>query len=320
MNVAAELDAGLLGIESGRIVPYLGPGVAALSGTAVPASPAALAALIEAKVRVPRRASGNLWAVAQFVETRRHRQTVARLVQQAFATPSGGNPIHDWLAAVRPPLVVDAWYDTGLVDAYADGGGDWGVVHGVSRHDVRGESWIRAINADGADRDAPDPTWRSLVYKPHGLARAGSSFLLSDSDYVPVLTEIDIQTPIPDEVRIRRRDRGFLFLGCRFDDQMLRLFARQITKRSAGPHLAVLPGPLTRMEARFLEVQGIARLDLDLAEVVSILSRTRSRLDRYSAASVEPDDAAGEPRDLVGRMGDVHQRHPDPVGDLRKEA
>jgi hypothetical protein len=273
---AAALEAALAGVADGRLVPYLGPGVAALGSSGVPASPAALSAVLEAQVRPPRRAAGHLWSVAQFIETRRFRRTAASLVERAFAAAADDNPLHRWLAAVRPSLVVDAWYDAGLIDAYAaHGTADWGWVQGVSRHDARGEVFTRAFDATGAARgDDPDPAWSALVYKPHGLARAGSSFLLSDSDYVPVLTEIDIQTPIPAEVQRRRRGRGFLFVGTRFDDQMLRIFARQIIKRSGGPHLAVLAGPLTRMEARFFEAEGITRVDADLAAVVDALPVT----------------------------------------------
>lgn len=46
------------------------------------------------------------------------------------------------------------------------------------------------------------------------------NFLVSDSDYVEVLTEIDIQTPIPAVVQQRRTGRNFLFLGCRFSNQL----------------------------------------------------------------------------------------------------
>jgi hypothetical protein len=272
---ATALEAALAGVAEGRVVPYLGAGVVALGASGVPASPAALSAVLEAQVRPPRRVAGHLWSVAQFIETRRFRRTAASLVEQAFAAAADDNPLHRWLAAIRPPLVVDAWYDGGLVDAYAArGAADWGWVQAVSRHDVPGETFTRAFDAAGTPvGDEPDPGWPALIYKPHGLARAGSSFLLSDSDYVPVLTEIDIQTPIPAEVQARRRGRGFLFLGCRFDDQMLRIFARQIIKRSGRPHVAVMAGGLTRMEARFLETHGIARIDLDLAAVVDTLPR-----------------------------------------------
>lgn len=258
-------------VYAGAMIPYLGPAVAALGDSRVPASPAALCALIEAEVRPPKRAAGNLWAVAQFVESRRFRATLDAIVARAFAGGVQGNPVHRWLAACRPPMVVDAWYDDGLLGAYAAASKSWGWVQGVNRHGLREPRWTRAFDAAGAERDAPDSDWRSLIYKPHGLARAGSSFLMSDSDYVEVLTEIDIQTPIPAEVRKRRAGRGFLFLGCRFDDQMLRIFARQILKRSAGPHVAVIDGPLTRMEARFLAEQRIHRIDRPLAEAVASL-------------------------------------------------
>ncbi len=262
-----RLDAVMAEVGAGRRVPYLGAEVAALS-TDVPTTPAALAARIEAEVRVPRRASGNLWAAAQYVESRKFRATLDDIVARSFAVaPTRANPIHDWLARVRPPLVVDTWYDDGLLQAMRTG---W--VQGVSRNGEWIEIWTRAYDAEGREVEAADPNWPSLIYKPHGIARKGSSYLMSDSDYVEVLTEIDIQTPIPEEVRRRRTGRPFLFLGCRFDDQTLRIFARQIAKRSAPGHVAVLEGKLSRMEQRFLDELGIERLDLPLAEVVEALT------------------------------------------------
>lgn len=269
-----RLEDALAAVEAGRTIPYLGAGVAALTGT-VPASPDALCAAIEAEVRVPRRASGNLWAAAQFVESRRFRATLDAIVYRAFA-PGGtngatANPVHDWLARVRPSMIVDAWYDDALIRALGETPG-WGWIQGVSRNGEWVEIWTRAYAPDGTERAAgADPAWETLLYKPHGLARQGSSFLMSDSDYVEVLTEIDIQSPIPEEVRRRRTGRGFLFLGCRFDDQTLRIFARQIAKRSGGSHVAVIDGPLTRMEARFLDEIGIERIDAPLSAVTACL-------------------------------------------------
>ena len=94
---------------------------------------------------------------------------------------------------------------------------------------------------------------------------------MSDSDYVEVLTEIDIQTPIPTVVQSYRSGRSFLFLGCRFDDQLTRSFARQIMKRSSAQHWAVLPHEPTRMEARFLEEQGIQRIAMELPAFAPLL-------------------------------------------------
>ena len=267
-----RLEAALSDVAQGRRVPYLGPAVAAMASDA-PSTPEALCARIEAEVRAPRRASGNLWSVAQYVESRKFRKTLDMLVEKAFAGGLGRTaPIHDWLARVRPPMIVDAWYDDGILTALdAAGVKRWGWVQGVSRNGEWIEIWTRAHEKDGTEIAAADPEWEVLVYKPHGLARAGSSYLMSDSDYVEVLTEIDIQTPIPEEVRRRRTGRPFLFLGCRFDDQMLRIFARQIAKRSAEGHVAVFEGAPSRMERKFFEELGVTVLDLPLSAVTDVL-------------------------------------------------
>jgi hypothetical protein len=97
--------------------------------------------------------------------------------------------------------------------------------------------------------------------------------LLSDADYVEVLSEIDIQTPIPAVVQARRTERGFLFVGCRFYDQILRTFARSIMRRSGGPHWAVLPAAeLTPNERRFLEAEAIQVVDATPDQAATILA------------------------------------------------
>jgi hypothetical protein len=114
-----------------------------------------------------------------------------------------------------------------------------------------------------------------LIYKPHGCVTPFSNFLISDADYVEVLTEIDIQTPIPDTVKARRADSGFLFMGCRFHDQSLRTYARQIAKRSGGDHVVVIDGELSRNEEKFMREldASVVRRDLpgfatELAELL----------------------------------------------------
>jgi len=266
------LEQAMNEVSAGKRIAYLGPEVSALSGGGAPTSPAALCAIIEAQVRAPRRASGNLWSVAQYVESRKFRATLDTLVRDAFAPAAAfANPVHDWLARVRPPMVVDTWYDDGLLRAF-ERVRDWGLVQGVIRNGEWIDIFTRAYDSAGTEVGEASPDWKTLLYKPHGLALPGASFLISDSDYVEVLTEIDIQRPIPEEVQRRRTGRPLLFLGCRFDDQMLRTFARQIGKRSAEGHVAVMPGPLTRMEARFLDELGITWLELPVAALSEMLT------------------------------------------------
>ena len=78
--------------------------------------------------------------------------------------------------------------------------------------------------------------------------------------------------PIPEVVRQRRTGKPFLFVGCRFHDQMLRSYARQIIKRSGDPHYAVVDlASLTRNELRFLDEQNITPVEMDLAEFLEVL-------------------------------------------------
>ncbi|WP_210208735.1 SIR2 family protein, partial [Rhodoplanes roseus] len=80
-------------------------------------------------------------------------------------------------------------------------------------------------------------------------------------------------TPIPEIVRARRTNCGFLFIGCRFDDQMLRLYARQIMKRSKGPYFALVePEGLTRNELRFFETEAITPLAVSPAKFAERLA------------------------------------------------
>lgn len=262
-------------LGDGRMVPYLGPGLVALSDSALPSTPEALALALHAKAPVSGRIRGQLWATAQFIESRRHRKTLTALMAEIFREPAPPTALHRKLATLEVPLIVDTWYDGAMRAALVESGrSDWGEIQGVTRAGEYRDIWTKAYDASGVEIDpARAAGWTTLLYKPHGAITPAKNFLVSDSDYVEVLTEIDIQSPIPEAVKERRSGRGFLFLGARFDDQMLRIFARQIAKRSGGGHVAVVDeAALSRNEMRFLAEAGIAALDLPLAAVAEALA------------------------------------------------
>jgi hypothetical protein len=104
---------------------------------------------------------------------------------------------------------------------------------------------------------------------------------------VEVLTEIDIQTPIPEAVQNIRKGRHFLFLGCRFATQLERIFAQQIVKRSSDRHWAVLPQEPTRNEARFLAAYNVTRIAMPLAEFTGLIAGDAAeRIEAYAGAAV----------------------------------
>jgi len=250
-------------LRDGALIPYLGTGVLAQTEAKVPLSYEALAAFLGSKVALPRRARGNAWSAAQYIEGQRHRRTLDALMAEAFAAPVPPTALHRFLATLNLPMIVDTWYDGAMRTALQDETG-WGEIQGINRAGIGEARWYRAYDPQGAAAPIEAAEgWRTLLYKPHGAVTPSHNFLIADADYVEVLTEIDIQTPIPDAVKARRTGRGFLFLGCRFHDQMLRTYARQIMKRSGGPHFAVLPeAELTPNELKFMAEQGIEVLGM----------------------------------------------------------
>jgi hypothetical protein len=271
-SILADVGAQL---RTGSVIPYLGPGVTALSTPTAPMTPEDLAAFFGTKVALPKRAKGNVWASAQHVESQKHRNTVTILMNEAFAAPVEPAPLHRYLASLGLPLIVDTWYDGAMRTALAERS-DWGEVQGITRAGINEDRWYRFYDTAGnqVERAAAEG-WTTVLYKPHGCVAPAKNYLISDADYVEVLTEIDIQTPIPDVVKDRRTQRSFLFIGCRFHDQMLRTYARQVTKRSTGPHYAVVdPEVLTKNELRFFVEQAITPIAVPVARASEILAGT----------------------------------------------
>jgi hypothetical protein len=241
---------------------------------------------------VPHKIRNNLSAAAQFIENFKHRKTVTKAMTDAFTSDMAPTVLHRYLATLPSlPLLVHAWYDDLPQKALA-ARKSWGMVQGVSQTEHFG-TWVHYFRPDGvrlpttkmSDEAAPSTmpavapaeaqTWSTLLYEPLGSVSPAANYLVSDTDFVEVLTEIDIQTPIPEPVQDLRKGRHFLFLGCRFAHQLDRIFARQIMKRSSDRHWAVLPDAPTKNEARFLAEQGIERVDMPLAEFVTALSQDR---------------------------------------------
>lgn len=277
MNTAATIPEITRLLEAGTVIPYLGPDMLGLcSNVQVPATPLALAEILTAKVSVPHKIRKRLTQAAQFIENFKHRKTVVHLMNEAFASAPAPSALHLALAACNTGLWVDTWYDDTFMHALRLAGpqGGWVQVQGLSQSEHFGQ-WTQAYDAAGqalpdlAANLADSPA--AMLYKPIGGHSPAGNYLVSDSDYVEVLTEIDIQTPIPAAVQAWRSGRSFLFLGCRFDDQLTRSFARQIMKRSSARHWAVLPDEPTRMEARFLQEQNITRIAMPLAEFADAL-------------------------------------------------
>jgi hypothetical protein len=287
MNEAKSRDDLLIALDRGSVIPYLGAGMLDLcpEAGAVPASMESLAGFLGSKVTVPGRARGNLSASAQYIENFKHRKTLNDLMAQAFAPQLTPSSLHHALAGLPGlALIVQLWYDDAMRSAIMSHR-DVGLIQAASQAEQFG-TWFNHLSLEGVSvaTDAA-AAWSLALYQPWGALVPNGNFLVSDSDFVEVLTEIDIQTPIPALVQERRRGRSFLFLGCRFTSQTERLFAHQIMKRSADTHYAVLNAEPSRNEARFLAQHGIQRLDMSLTEFTDWLQAQGIGPARQSVAA-----------------------------------
>ena len=255
-------------LTDGAIVPYLGPAVPRLNekNAALPASAFELAQHLGASVTLPSKVRANLTGAAQYIESFKHRKTLNAAVSEAFAKSAEPAGIHRLLfQELCVPLVLHAWYDD-LPQRALAARTDWVMLQGISQAEHRG-AWFHTFASNGAPASLEDAAATpTVLYQPLGSVTPARNYLVSDSDFVEMLTEIDIQTPIPEIVQRRRAGCGFLFLGCRFDNQIERQLARQISKRSSDRHWAVLADEPTRNEARFLAEFGIQRIAMQPAD------------------------------------------------------
>jgi len=268
-HITSQLQDVRTALAAGTLIPYLGPGLLELvPDCPVPDAPEKLAVFMSSKVTVSHKIRNRLTAAAQFIENFKHRKTLVNLMQQAFSASVAPTRLQQALAALPDvPLIVDVWYDDAMRNALALAAhGNWGQVQGLSQAEHFG-TWFQCYDAAGqaVEEEAAD-AWKTVLYQPIGACVPAANYLVSDSDYVEVLTEIDIQTPIPPLVQSLRRGRHFLFIGCRFNDQLQRTFARQIIKRSSDRHWAVLQGQPSRNEQRFMAEYGIEQIDIPLAD------------------------------------------------------
>jgi hypothetical protein len=261
-------------LAKGELIPYLGPGLLTqVPDCPLPDSQEKLAALLAAQVTVPHKIRNRLTATAQFIENFKHRKSLVQLMQGAFSATVPPLPLQQVLAGMAEiPMIVALWYDDAMRSAMlASGRDDWGQVQGLSQSEHFG-TWYQYYDGAGqAVQESIASSWNTLLYQPIGAHAPAANYLVSDSDFVEVLTEIDIQTPIPAHVQGLRHGRHFLFIGCRFNDQLQRSFAHQITKRSSARHWAVLAEMPSRNEQRFLEEHGIEVLPMATTEFSALL-------------------------------------------------
>jgi hypothetical protein len=281
------------GVEQGKLVPYLGPGVLKdvvdrATGTPIPAdSDSLILAMNNGRPMAPR----LMWEfprAAMDVELKRGRSAVNRFLDATYGQGREWtrSPVHEWLRVHLPPYVIDINRDTQLQDSYA--GIPHTLVRGISRiggtdyrfriHHYDGETY-REIEQTQVDTALP------VLFKPMGSPRPDPTYIASDADYVDYITELMGGFAIPDFLKLYRRERQYLFVGMRLlRDTERMVLADMIYAAGIPAGYALIKDP-TAKERRFCENKGIDIVEADAAELLA-------------AAGVMDEETLGEIREV----------------------
>jgi hypothetical protein len=210
----------LANIASGKVVPYLGPGalidvVNKETGEPMPADSDSLILAMNNGRPMSPRLMYEFPRAAMDMELKKGRSFVNRFLEGLYGQQQWTRAaVHEWLADLKPPYVIDINRDTQLQDSYADT--PHLLVHGIARiggtdyrfriHHYDGTAYKEIDHAD-ADTSLP------ILLKPMGSPLPEPSFIASDADYVDYITELMGGFGLPGFVKQYRKSRQYLFIG-----------------------------------------------------------------------------------------------------------
>ncbi|KAF0166440.1 MAG: hypothetical protein FD157_388 [Rhodocyclaceae bacterium] len=270
------LDRWQAGLTDGSIVPYLGPGVLAdvrskLDGRPIPATGEQLILAMNNGQPMAPKLMYEFPRAAMNIELKRGRSAVTRFLDTTYGTGKWTRAaLHDWLAAIAPPYVIDINRDTQLQDSYAHlphllilgcariGGTDYRFK--LFAHD--GDSYAE-IDPAQADPSLP------VLFKPMGSPLPMSSYIASDADYVDYITELMGGFAVPGFVKARRKGKRYLLLGMRLDRDSERMVLSDLIYSAATePSGWALIAEPTDKERRFCARQGIGIVEATVGNLL----------------------------------------------------
>lgn len=276
MSLTELLGQWQAGLADGSIVPYLGPGALAdvtskLDGRPMPAICEQLILAMNNGQPMAPKLMYEFPRAAMNVELKRGRSAVTRFLDATYGANHWTRAaLHDWLAAIAPPYVIDINRDTQLQDGHAHR--PHLLILGCARiggSDYRFKLYVR----DGDDYRAIDPAQAPaglpVLFKPMGAPSPRSSYIASDADYVDYITELMGGFAVPSFVKAMRRGKRYLLLGMRLNrDSERMVFSDLIYDAATEPAGWALIAEPTDKERRFCKRQGIELVDATIDELL----------------------------------------------------
>ncbi|RRJ82942.1 SIR2 family protein [Aestuariirhabdus litorea] len=256
------------GLTAGRLVPLLGPGALAgardpQTGDALPADNRSLILAMNQGREMMPRLMVEFSRAAQHLEQRRGQAAVTRFLTGLYSRPWTRAPLHDVLAQLAPPWVVDLNRDHQLLDSY--GGQEHLLVKGCARTMGSGLRYRLYRGHCGQyeeidDSSAIDPAW-PVLFKPLGCSLPEPSFIASDADYVDYLTELMGGFALPPALKTYRQQKQYLLMGVPLGRDTERMLVTEISYGAAQPRGWVFLEQPSPKERRYC-----ARMSLEIIE------------------------------------------------------
>jgi len=273
---SSQLDEIIEGLQSGQVVPYLGPGVLhdvrnAVDGRPIPGEGEPLLQALTAGKPLNARLMSDFARAAMHLELSKGRKFLTTFLEKTYGgSPCIGGTVHEWLASLPLPYVIDTNRDVRLQDLWAEQ--PHTLVVGIARLTA---SWYRyrIWESDGsAYREvAPEAVNSELpiLFKPLGTPRPKPTFVASDADYVDYITELMGGFAIPSFVKKLRQGKQYVIIGLRLTRDTQRMILSDMIVDAGSPAGWALIAEPTAKERRYCASKNIEIIECGLPELLA---------------------------------------------------
>ncbi len=288
-NIGNPLSEIIASVRSGEIVPYLGPEtlsgvVNAETGAPIPANSESLILAMNNGTPMAPRLMYEFPRAAMNLENKRGRSFVERFLTTTYGdTQWSMSPLHQWIADLHAPYVIDINRDTQLQNLYRDR--NHTLIVGAARlgaSQFRFNLYEFCVDVDngGAYREIEQPDIDMalpILFKPMGTPLPKPSYIASDADYVDYITELMGGFAVPQQIKGYRKGKKYLLLGMHFTRDTERMvFADLIYGADATAGWALIPDA-TDKEIRFCSKKGIQVLEASWQKLVASVSTDETK-------------------------------------------
>lgn len=266
-------------LGSGEIVPYLGQGVLRGvvdrdTGKPIPADSDSLILAMTGGQPMSPRLMYEFSRAAMHLENKKGRSFIERFLTQVYGgdnwTPS---PVHQWLADLELPYIIDCNRDTQLQHCYIAAERKHTLVVGAARLAATPYRFDLYHFADGKYRkialEQVDTTL-PVIFKPHGTPLPKPGYVASDADFVDYITELMGGFAIPDWIKLHRKNKRYLFLGQHFNRDTERMVMSDMIYDAAEPAGWVLIDQPSDKERKVCERKNLQLIEADWSSLLAL--------------------------------------------------